>query len=309
MHAQSPEFRLAIAAAAECQRADLASTASGTMRLAQVCDGGVCRRILPAGAACGGYVCFRRSVDGHARICHGAFVGSSLAWLWHCVGRKARYGTMHRCRHAVVSCMEAVAFLLHVRCTEHVACYLLYAARMMRLARKANGSPWSAEGTNRTEFPCGFSSAAAVCRTCRTLALMVVPHLPVIRAAAPPGILNAPLPTAAPGPHSAPRTGTQPPSPHSAPAPPHSYPGTGPPVPDQSPSLHFCPGGLGPDPSPQLPRDRALCLTRPHRRPPSFHRPSSRPGTPQVFPPTPWSRMAGAFRARSFKFRAIACAS
>jgi hypothetical protein len=27
---------------------------------------------------------------------------------------------------------------------------------------------------------------------------MVVPHLPVIRAAAPPGILNAPLPTAAP---------------------------------------------------------------------------------------------------------------
>jgi hypothetical protein len=128
---------------------------------------------------------------------------------------------------------------------------------------------------------------------------MVVPHLPVIRAAAPPGILNAPLPTAAPGPHSAPRTGTQSPSPHSAPAPPHSYPGTGPPVPDQSPSLHFCPGGLGPDPSPQLPRDRApsprprilprglgphpapqlprdraLCLTRTHRRP-SFQRPSS----------------------------------
>jgi hypothetical protein len=95
--------------------------------------------------------------------------------------------------------MEAVAFLLHVRCTEHVACYLLHAACMMRLARKANGSPWCAEGTNRTEFPCGFSSTAAVCRTCRTLALMVL-HLPVIRAAAPPGILNAPLPTAAPGP-------------------------------------------------------------------------------------------------------------
>jgi hypothetical protein len=103
---------------------------------------------------------------------------------------------------------------------------------------------------------------------------MVVPHLPVIRAAAPPGILNAPLPTAAPGPHSAPRTGTQSPSPRSAPAPPHSYPGTGPPVPDQSPSSHFCPRGLGPDPAPQLPRDRALCLTRTHRRP-SFQRPSS----------------------------------
>ena len=129
---------------------------------------------------------------------------------------------------------------------------------------------------------------------------MVVPHLPVIRAAAPPGILNAPLPTPAPGPHSAPRTSPHPPilpRPLST-----ATPGPGPPVPDQSPTSHFCPGGLGPDPSPQLPRDRApgphlrisapgtrppplptpqlprdraLCLTRPHRRPPSFHRPSS----------------------------------
>ena len=39
---------------------------------------------------------------------------------------------------------------------------------------------WCAEGTNRTEFPCGFSSTAAVCRTCRTLTLMVLPHLPAI---------------------------------------------------------------------------------------------------------------------------------
>jgi hypothetical protein len=154
------------------------------------------------------------------------FVGSSLGWLWSGVGRKARYGTMHRCRHAVVSCMEAVAFLLHVRCTEHVACYLLHAACMMRLARKANGSPWCAQGTNRTEFPCGFSSTAAVCRTCRTLALMVL-HLPVIRAAAPPGILNAPLPAAAPGPHSAPRTS---PHPHILPRPlSTATPGPGPP--------------------------------------------------------------------------------
>ena len=60
---------------------------------------------------------------------------------------------------------------------------------------------------------------------------MVVPHLPVIRAAAPPGILTPPLPTAAPGPHSALGTGT--------------------PVPIPT----FRPG-----PSPQLPRDRA---TRP----------------------------------------------
>ena len=38
------------------------------------------------------------------------------------VGRKARYGTMHRCRHAVVSCMEELAFLLHVRCMLLAAC-------------------------------------------------------------------------------------------------------------------------------------------------------------------------------------------
>ena len=47
------------------------------------------------------------------------------------VGRKARYGTVHRCQHAVVSCMEEVAFLLHVRCTEHVACYMMHAACCM----------------------------------------------------------------------------------------------------------------------------------------------------------------------------------
>jgi hypothetical protein len=145
---------------------------------------------------------------------------------------------------------------------------------------------------------------------------MVVPHLPVIRAAAPPGILNAPLPTAAPGLHSAPGTsphphilprplstatpgpgppslvsplfaflprGTRPrplstattgPSPQSpsqashfwpgdwAPAPPHSCPGTEPPV----PIFAFLPRGLGPHPSPQLPRDRALRLTCPLSR-------------------------------------------
>jgi hypothetical protein len=171
-----------------------------------------------------------------------------LAWLWSGVGRKARYGTMHRCRHAVVSCMEAVAFLLHVRCTEHVACYLLHAACMMRLARKANGSPWCAQGTNRTEFPCGFSSTAAVCRTCRTLALMVL-HLPVIRAAAPPGILTPPLPTAAPG---------------TGPRPLQLLPRTGPPVPFPGPHPDILPRGLGPDPSPLLPGTGPLAATSLH---------------------------------------------
>ena len=204
-----------------------------------------------------------------------------MAWLWRGVGRKARYGTMHRCQDAVVSCMEEVAFLLHVRCTEHVACYLLHAACMMRLARKANGSPWCAQGTNRTEFPCGFSSTAAVRRTCRTLTLMVVPHLPAIvqlhrRVSSPhpsPPLHRVRILPLGPGPQS--------PSPHSAPAPPHSYPGTGPPVPDQSPHLRIsAPRGLGPDPSPQLPRDRAPSPhprilprgTRPPPRPPQLPR-------------------------------------
>ena len=105
------------------------------------------------------------------------------------------------------------------------------------------------------------------------------------------GILHAPFPTAAPGPHSAPGTGTQSPSPHSAPAPPHSYPGTGPPVPDQSPSSHFSPGGLGPDPSPQLPRDRArsphLRISARGTRPPP--RPTAAPGPSPLShkPPSP----------------------
>ena len=59
-------------------------------------------------------------------------------------------------------CMSVARSMLHA------TCFMLKC--MMRLARKANGSPWCAEGTNRTEFPCGFSSTAAVCRTCRTLA-------------------------------------------------------------------------------------------------------------------------------------------
>ena len=154
---------------------------------------------------------------------------------------------------------------------------------------------------------------------------MVVPHLPVIRAAAPPGILNAPLPTAAPGPHSAPGTRTPVPIPTFCPGPSPSYPGTGSPVPDQSPSSHFRPGGLGrplpkaaPGPSPQSPSPHSGPGTRPPRRPtaapgpsPLSHSPHRHgsfpfigqvPLNPRVFPPTPWSRVAGAFRSRSFKF-------
>ena len=179
------------------------------------------------------------------------------------VGRKARYGTMHRCRHAVVSCMEEVAFLLHVRCTEHVACYMMHAACccMMHRVRKANGSTWCGEGPNRTEFPCGFSSTAAVRRTCRTLTLMVLPHLPAIvqlhRQVSstrpsphlrrvrilPLGLRRAPLAASAPGtlPIAAPKGPG--PDPSHLPA-----PGPGP----QSLSPHLCPDHKPPNPAPSL---------------------------------------------------------
>ena len=65
--------------------------------------------------------------------------------------------------HGACCMLHVVWYMLHA------ACIMLHAACVMRLARKANGSTWCAEGTNRTEFPCGFSSTTAVCRTCRTL--------------------------------------------------------------------------------------------------------------------------------------------
>ena len=172
---------------------------------------------------------------------------------------------------------------------------------------------------------------------------MVLPHLQVIRAAAAPVSSTHPSPQLhrvrilhlGPGPS---------PHPHILPRPlPTATPGPGP-VPDQSrspSSSHFCPGGLGPDPSPQLPRDRArsphLRISAPGTRPPPLptaapgpsplsHLPPSHdpffhsqflakfqvPGTHKSSrqTPTPWvASVSGIFRARSFKFRAIACAS
>ena len=141
---------------------------------------------------------------------------------------------------------------------------------------------------------------------------MVVPHLPVIRAAAPPGILNAPLPTAAPGPHSAPRNGTPVPIPTFCPGPSPQLPPDRAPRPSSVPIFAFLPGGLGPHPAPQLPRDRAPCLTSPHRRP-SFSQANLLRG--QV----PWKHKSSrqhhgqGCQARSApvpsSVRAIACAS
>ena len=82
----------------------------------------------------------------------GVALALALAWL----DRKVQYGTMHRCQHAVVSCMEEVAFLLLAVAPSmlhatwlHAACCMLHAACcMMHPARKANGSTWRAEGTS-----------------------------------------------------------------------------------------------------------------------------------------------------------------
>jgi hypothetical protein len=126
---------------------------------------------------------------------------------------------------------------------------------------------WCAEGTNRTEFPCGFSSTAAVCRTCRTLTLMVLPHLLAIvqllrqvsstspsaqlhRARILPWDYTAPPPRICPGnpPHSCTGDWAAPPpvtAPDRAPSP---FP--------RSPSRHSAPG-TRPRPLPTSARDRA----------------------------------------------------
>ena len=125
------------------------------------------------------------------RICHGAFVGASWAWLWlwRWLGwtERLQYGTLHRCQHAVVSCMEEVAFLLLAVAPSmlhatwlHAACCMLHAACCMLHDASGAQGEWLELvcGGNLTDFPRGFSST--VCRSCRTLTSMVLPHLPVI---------------------------------------------------------------------------------------------------------------------------------
>ena len=88
--------------------------------------------------------------------------------------------TMHRYQHAVVSCMEEVACHSVARSMLHATCRMVYAACCMHHDASGAQGEWLdlVCGGNLTDFPRGFSST--VCRTCRTLTLMVLPHLPVI---------------------------------------------------------------------------------------------------------------------------------
>jgi hypothetical protein len=161
---------------------------------------------------------------------------------------------------------------ISVACPLHGACCMHHAACCIHDASGAQGEwlalvCWCAEGTNRTEFPCGFTSTAAVCRTCRTLA-----H----GRAAPAG---DPCSCTAGYPQ---RT------------PPHSYTGSAfctwdwaAPLPT---AAHLPREGPDPEPSPQLHRDRAplpVAVPSPHSA--SGTRPRPTPATapepgPLAFP-------------------------
>ena len=156
-------------------------------------------------------------VDGHVRICHGAFVGASLAWLW----LWRWLGWTERCNTA--QCIDANMLSsrawreLHFSCLPlHgacAACIMHHAACcMMHLARKANGSTWRAEGTSpishvASRLLCAGPAEHSLrwsCRTCQRSCGCTA------------GTLNAPLPASATGPHSGPWT-TPRPLPASAP--------------------------------------------------------------------------------------------
>jgi hypothetical protein len=249
VHAQSPEFRPAIdtacATALQCTAQTwraLRAALCGSRRYAAAAyvvtyyppaprvvattASGVRLTDMPESAMVRSFV----------RPCRGFGVGVGIS-----VGfsRQARYGTMHRCQHAVVLCMEEVACHSVARSMLHATCRMVYAACCMHHAACCMhhaACVWRARGmarlgVRREPIAPSFHVASRRLPPCVGPAEhspLVVPHLQVIRAAAAPGILHAPLPTAAPGPHSAPGTET--------------------PVPIPT---------FGPGPSPQPPRGRA----------------------------------------------------
>jgi hypothetical protein len=146
----------------------------------------------------------------------------------------------------------------------HFCCLLLAACIMLHLARKANGLTWCAEGTSPISHEASRLLCVGGAEPNTHFDGLAAPASD--RAAAPPGILNAPLPASATGPHSAPWT-----TPRPLPAP---APGT-------LPILVATPRDPAPDPSHRLPRDRAPSpyprisapTTRPRPRPPSLPEP------------------------------------
>jgi len=148
----------------------------------------------------------------------------------------------------------------------HFCCLLLAACIMLHLARKANGLTWCAEGTSPISHEASRLLCVGGAEPNTHFDGLAAPASD--RAAAPPGILNAPLPASATGPHSAPWT-----TPRPLPAP---APGT-------LPILVATPRDPAPDPSHRLPRDRAPSpyprisapTTRPRPRPPCSPRTQS----------------------------------
>ena len=146
----------------------------------------------------------------------------------------------------------------------HFCCLLLAACIMLHLARKANGLTWCAEGTSPISHEASRLLCVGGAEPNTHFDGLAAPASD--RAAAPPGILNAPLPASATGPHSAPWT-----TPRPLPAP---APGT-------LPILVATPRDPAPDTTHRLPRDRAPSphprisapTTRPRPRPPSLPEP------------------------------------
>jgi hypothetical protein len=138
---------------------------------------------------------------------------------------------------------------------------------MLHLARKANGLTWCAEGTSPISHEASRLLCVGGAEPNTHFDGLAAPASD--RAAAPPGILNAPLPASATGPHSAPWT-----TPRPLPAP---APGT-------LPILVATPRDPAPDPSHKLPQDRAPSpyprisapTTRPRPRPPRLPRDRAR---------------------------------
>ena len=138
---------------------------------------------------------------------------------------------------------------------------------MLHLARKANGLTWCAEGTSPISHEASRLLCVGGAEPNTHFDGLAAPASD--RAAAPPGVLNAPLPASATGPHSAPWT-----TPRPLPAP---APGT-------LPILVATPRDPAPDPSHRLPRDRAPSpyprisapTTRPRPRPPRLPRDRAR---------------------------------
>ena len=167
-----------------------ARAAGGTMQLSQVCGGGVCRHVRTTRQRRLWWLRLLQAlrltdmsesamVRSSARPWRGFGFGVGLAGPKGAIRHNASMPTCCRLVHGG-SCISVAC-----RCTEHAARYLAACCMhhasccMLHDASGAQGELLDLVcGGNLTDFPRGFSST--VCRTCRTLTSMVLPHLPAI---------------------------------------------------------------------------------------------------------------------------------